>query len=130
MQSFSVLLVGENKWLLKALRALVESDPMFMVTGTCSLQDVLAKSEQLLPDMLVFLPEVSFMSCQEVLSTLRSEYFQPCLLLITPVDAALYESIIPSADAYQFISQSQINTDLLPRIRQYVSECQDTEHES
>lgn len=118
MQSFSVLLVGGNKWLLKALRALVESVPMFMVSGTCSLQDVFAKSEQLLPDILGFLPEVSFMSYKEVLSTLRSEYFQPCLLLITPVDTALYESIVPSPDAYQFISLSQINTDLLPRIRQ------------
>lgn len=116
MQKHAVLLVGENAWLIRALHLLIADDAQLRVAGSCTVHDVLLTAGQLSPQVVVFLPEVSLISCETIFLELRRLFPHLFVLLITPVDARLYETIAVGKPVDGFITQSRLNIDLLPRI--------------
>lgn len=124
MQKYSVLLVGENTWLIRALWLLIESDPILMVSGACAVSHIMAVSKQLAPDIVLFLPEISLVHTQSVFVELHKLLPQLILILITPVDAGLYEANSVRIPVDGFVFQGSLNTDLLPKIRTLASQVQ------
>lgn len=124
MKRYSILLVGNNHWLLKALHLLLETEPEFCVKAICDLENTITLSQRIRPDMILFLPAISFISCQQILSKLHTILPRAFLMFITPVEAALYEGS-GSDEQYQFISQNQLAADLIPRIWTHFRKFQD-----
>lgn len=125
MQKHSILLVGENTWLIRALRLLIESDPILRVSGDCTISNVLVVSKQIAPDIILFLPEISLIDTQHVFVELHKLLPSLILILITPVDAELYEAISARIPVDGFVTQGSLNADLLPKIRTLVCQMQD-----
>lgn len=127
MRKYSLLLVGENKWLLRAIQQLIESDLTLEVCGTCIARDVMAVSKQLVPDVVLFFPEISLISSQPVFFNLQGQLPRTILIFITPVEAALYDVISSRLSVDGFVTQGRLNTDLLPKIRTLLNPLKDTE---
>ncbi|MBW4438464.1 MAG: hypothetical protein KME04_15090 [Pleurocapsa minor GSE-CHR-MK-17-07R] len=125
MQKHTVLLVGENAWLIRALYLLIAGDPNLQVVGSCTVQEVVQTTARLSPQIIVFLPEISLISSEVTFLDLRRLFPDLYMLLITPVDAIFYETITIGKRVDEFITQSKLNTDLLPRIHMLATHLQD-----
>lgn len=125
----SILLVGENVWLLRAIHLLVESEAEFSVVGTCSVRNVIMIAGQTFPDIALFLPEISFVGSKETFSGLHRLLPHTLLIVITPDDTEPYETLISETNVDGFIFQNQLNTDLLPKMRHLSKKVLGTEYE-
>jgi CMP-N-acetylneuraminic acid synthetase len=129
MNKHSVLLVGDNHWLTRALQLLLESHEEFAVVGVCPLHRVYEMTARTAADFVLFLPEISFASVQDTLLQLHASAPLARLVLITPAEAALYKGFTPAQHTYSLISHSEISTHLVPLLRQLGSRAKDTQHE-
>lgn len=117
MTKSSVLLVGENIWLLRALCSLIESDQGFTVAGSCSFSEAEAMCQEIMPDMVLFLPGISFGSYQASFVRVREILPHSKLIMISPVDPALYAALIDTTPLNGFISPRSLGTDLFISLR-------------
>lgn len=121
MRKHSILLVGENTWLIRALRLLIESDSVLAVTGACAVSSLIAVSNQIAPDIILFLPEISLMDTQSMFFELHKLLPQTILIVITPIDTGFYEALSRKIPVDGFVYQGSLIADLLPKIRTFVN---------
>jgi DNA-binding NarL/FixJ family response regulator len=129
VNALNILIVGDNRWLIKALRLMIEGEPELAVMGTCSIHEVGDSAQRLQPDSIIFLPEFSFALYHPTLIHLHKMQPNCKLVIITPVDADIYETNLLKAEGYVFISHSKLHTDLLPKLKFWSRKSQETEHE-
>lgn len=117
MHKSTVLLVGENRWLIRMMYVLITSDDEYTVSGDCTIRDVIIRSQEVTPDVVVYLSDISFIQSQEIFDHL--DFLMPHVMqiVITPIDAALYEMGVYHTTIDGFVSQHKLDTDLLPKIR-------------
>lgn len=116
METRSVLLVGENHWLLRAIRLMLDGAPRIVVTDACPNADVVTMAQRLCPDVIVFLPEVSLANCRETIQSLQAVLPSLDYVAIVADHALLYASQSASANRCVFISQAQLSSDLIPAL--------------
>lgn len=118
MKKQLILIVGDNKWLIKAVSLLVETEPSFSVIGVCTIQDSLTVARHIRPDVVLFLPGIDFESYQRALQQLHSTMPNVAAIVITVDETLPYEERYKAMNRYRFLSQVNLNAGLLPQMQE------------
>lgn len=122
MDLLKIIIVGDNSWLVKALRLLIEAEPELAIVGTCSIGEVESYSQKLQPHILLFLPEVSVAHHHPILAQLRRQHPRCKMVMITPTEAKLYETNLSKTQGLEFITDDKLHTDLLAKLKLWSKE--------
>lgn len=125
MKPISVLLIDDNPTFLKIVeRFLQESPGITVVAAVEGGSDALALLHQLRPDVVLTdlaMPRVSGM---ETILRMRAAWPKLGIIALTLLDTNGYRQAALTAGADAFVAKDNLNTDLLPTIRQVVAKKQ------
>lgn len=115
-RSLSILLAGNNSWLLKSVKDLIQTTPGLRLLGECNLSEVIDQARQTMPEVIVILAGISLLTYREIFLTLQMSHPNTKLIVTTPLETSYYQGDPLAASFAVIIQEKNLSLELIPAL--------------